>query len=308
MTFPSTLLPPLHQQDMKHSALVGDLDAWLLDVCVIAQQAGQVISQYYHANDDVGVKQKEDGTPVTIADQAADDVINDALQSLTPDVPVITEESVAEIPFEDRESWKTYWLVDPLDGTKEFIAGTGEYSVNIALIDQQRPVLGVVYAPEVGVLYAACDTPEGHAKKIALPVAESCDRQEMAKRLGAAKKIQVAKMSPAPEAVKVAVSRRHGGMLQQFMAQLGHSEKVKMGSAIKTCLVAEGAAHVYPRFGPTSLWDTAASQMILESAGGAVLNAAGHPLRYVQTPTLLNPFFIAVGDYQYNWPQFPEVM
>ena len=122
-----------------------------------------------------------------------------------------------------------------------------------------------------------------------------------------AKAIQVRPLPVDDERYKVAISRRHGGALQRFMGQLGHCSTVKMGSALKTCLVAEGKADVYPRFGPTSLWDTAAAQCILEAAGGAVLNAAGHPLEYIQTESLLNPFFIAVSTANHSWPPFPEI-
>ena len=292
------------------------LDVWLPEVCHIAYEAGQLISKYYHQVEDVDIEHKADGSPVTEADHAADDFICKALSKLTPNIPLVTEESVGKIPFEERQAWSTYWLVDPLDGTKEFIAKTDEYSVNIALIHDHKPVLGVVYGTELGNLYFAYQstdaTVDNRVGKIEGLMPSSLNLEfEWQAMLNDAKPISVAKIpnqnNGEGEAFKVAVSRRHGGALQRFMGQLGHSTTVKMGSALKTCLVAEGEADVYPRFGPTSLWDTSAAQCILEVAGGGVLNAAGHALEYVQTESLLNPFFIAVSDTHYPWPKFPEI-
>ncbi|BBP45177.1 3'(2'),5'-bisphosphate nucleotidase CysQ [Thiosulfatimonas sediminis] len=282
---------------------------WLPQVCQIALQTGRGISQMYRANQAqrfVDVEQKKDGTPVTEADHYADALIYTSLQAMTPDIPLVTEESVAKFAFAERQHWSTYWLVDPLDGTKEFIEGTGEFSVNIALIHNHRPVLGVVFGPEVNHLYYAVQG--GAAFKVAVDVQSlDVERLDMSQLMSQAQPIQTARLQP-DEMANVAISRRHGGRTQSFMAALGEHQTVKMGSALKSCLVAEGAAHVYPRFGPTSLWDTAASQVIVEVAGGAVLNAAGHPLEYVQTPTLLNPFFLVVCQCDYPWPPIPEVM
>ncbi|QKI89850.1 3'(2'),5'-bisphosphate nucleotidase CysQ [Thiomicrorhabdus xiamenensis] len=293
---------------MQQSAItLTQLQQWLPEVCRIALNAGLEISRMYRDNRELAVEHKKDGTPVTEVDRYADNLIFQALQKLTPDIPLVTEESVSRFPFEERRHWPIFWLVDPLDGTKEFIAGTGEYSVNIALIVEHHPVLGVVFGPEVGTLYYALRE-EACAYKLPLDIyQQDMDNLNMGDLLSAAEPIEAARLSEE-EVTKVAVSRRHGGRTQQFMAELGSNETVKMGSALKTCLVAEGKAHVYPRFGPTSLWDTAASQAILEAAGGAVLNAAGHPLEYVQTPTLLNPFFISVCQKDYPWPAIPEVM
>ena len=291
------------------------LETWLPEVCRIGFLAGQLITDYYHQDHDVEVEEKKDGTPVTIADQKADELIRQKLRALTPNIPLVTEESVSEVPYETRKDWQTYWLVDPLDGTKEFINGTGEYSVNIALIHQHRPVLGMVLGPEKGEMYFAFRNQQNQGEVAKLSgLSLSMDDQSLNWRsmVANAKPISVA---PTPQRIKeiggklkVAVSRRHGGDLQRFMSQLGDYSTVKMGSALKACLVAEGKVDVYPRLGPTSLWDTAASQCIVEMAGGAVLNAAGHPLEYVQTGSLLNPFFIVVSDRDYNWPPFAEVM
>ena len=292
-----------------------DLQQWLPEVCSIAYQAGRVIAKIYRQQDDVAVETKSDGSPVTEADLAADQLICKALQALTPNIPLVTEESVAKVPYETRQAWSTYWLVDPLDGTKEFIAKTGEYSVNIALIHNHNPVLGLVYGPELGDLYFAYNGEDISQPSRVGKLANLWPEDEVRnwpEELAHAIPIQVA---PSPDVgfqkegvFRVAVSRRHGGALQHFLAQLGHSQMVRMGSALKACLVAEGKADIYPRFGPTSLWDTAASQCIVEAAGGAVLNAAGHSIEYVQTESLLNPFFIAVSHKDYNWPAFPEVL
>jgi 3'(2'), 5'-bisphosphate nucleotidase len=307
---------------MNSSAVTPEnLAKWLPEVCHIAYLAGQHISTLYHQPERLEVEDKKDGSPVTEADKQADKMITAALRSLVPTIPLITEESVAEVPFETRQAWSTYWLVDPLDGTKEFIGRTGEYSVNISLIVDHQPVLGVVYGPEVGDLYFSMKGQK--AFKLSNLTADLSHNQWLS-LLAKAETIQVSSLeeknsvpqkdsvskgmeNQTEERIRVAVSRRHGGVLQRFTAQLGEVTLIKMGSALKTCLVAEGKVDIYPRFGPTSLWDTAASHCILESAGGDVLNAAGHPLQYVQTESLLNPFFIAVCDENYPWPHFPEV-
>lgn len=307
---------------MNSSAVTSEeLAKWLPEVCHIAYLAGQHISTLYHLSERLDVEDKIDGSPVTEADKQADKMITTALHSLVPTIPLITEESVADVPFETRQAWSTYWLVDPLDGTKEFIGRTGEYSVNIALIVDHLPVLGVVYGPEVGDLYFSikgqkafklsnltADLSQNQwlsllANAQPIHVNSLQEKHSVSQQDGVSKGLE----NQTEERIRVAVSRRHGGVLQRFTAQLGEVTLIKMGSALKTCLVAEGKVDIYPRFGPTSLWDTAASHCILESAGGDVLNAAGHPLQYVQTESLLNPFFIAVCDKNYPWPHFPEV-
>ncbi|MBN2647652.1 MAG: 3'(2'),5'-bisphosphate nucleotidase CysQ [Thiotrichales bacterium] len=294
---------------MTESISHTQLQQWLPQVCLIALQAGRGISQMYRehcAHQGLAVERKGDGTPVTQADRDADELIYRALQAMTPEIPLVTEESVAQFAFAERQDWHTYWLVDPLDGTKEFIEATGEYSVNIALIINHQPVLGVVFGPEVGKLYFALRGEAAYGLTIAVQQLD-LEHLSMPSLLAQAQPIHSAKMQPN-QLTKVAVSRHHGGRTQHFMSQLGACETIKMGSALKACLVAEGAAHVYPRFGPTSLWDTAASQVIVEMAGGAMLNAAKHPLEYVQTPSLLNPSFMVVCQSDYAWPPIPEVL
>lgn len=274
--------------------------AWLVEACRIAVLAGEQILSVYFASEPAEVEQKSDGTPVTLADKEADELISKALRTLTPDIPLVTEESIETIPFENRQAWSRFWLVDPLDGTKEFIERTGEFSVNIALVNDGKPVLGVVYVPVTRMLYCA-QTGLGAYKN---RVPENPDSQFWQACMRPQSRIVAQKLKPQ-QPIRVAVSRRHGGSVKQFMQALGSVETVKMGSAIKTCLVAEGAADVYPRFGPTSLWDTAAAQCVVEEAGGQLLDKQGAPLTYRQTESLLNPHFMVIGDANYPWPDFP---
>ena len=270
---------------MNHLPTSADYQAWLPQVCDAARQAGELILDIYQCAD-CAVEKKADGTPVTLADKTADASIRQALQQLTPHIPVVSEENVEHTPFAQRQAWSVFWLVDPLDGTKEFIERTGEFSVNIALVVNERAVLGVVYGSVNDVLYAgymgtnAFKQQNGHTQTI--------------------------HVQSVANPVRVAVSRRHGARVGEFIQALGASRQVNMGSALKSCLVAEGVADVYPRFGPTSHWDTAASQAIVEAAGGRIVNAAGEDLVYQPTEDLLNPFFMVIGDAAYPWPSFPK--
>lgn len=257
------------------------LRLWLPQVCVLARRAGARIAEIYAACD-YAVEKKSDGSPVTTADRAADALIISGLRRLTPALPVVTEETLAELPFERRGHWRDMWLVDPLDGTREFVARTGEFSVNIALVRDGEPVLGVVAAPLLdtvwfgGVGLWAWKWHAGHQTLI--------------------------RVQPPQRGCRVAVSRRHGRRADDFIASLPQPvTPVHMGSAIKICLVAEGSADYYPRFGPTSYWDTAAGHAILRAAGGEIRDLDGVPLRYLPDRTLENPFFIAQGAVP--WPE-----
>lgn len=280
-----------------------NLEGWLPDVCRLAEQAGERILTIYDAAQPAKVEQKTDGTPVTLADKEADELISQGLRLLTPEIPLVTEESVEEVPFETRKDWSDFWLVDPLDGTKEFIGRTGEFSVNIALIHQGRPVLGVVYVPVTRVLYFAAEGMGAYKSEV--PKYVSCHYW---KNLAAKSDVIRTEPLSGQDAIRVAVSRRHGSKIQGFVDQLQakgfRTETVRMGSAIKSCLVAEGKADVYPRFGPTSLWDTAAAQCVVEEAGGQVLDREGQTLRYLQSKSLLNPYFMVIGDKDFTWPPF----
>jgi 3'(2'), 5'-bisphosphate nucleotidase len=257
---------------------------YLDDVRTLARQAGEKILEVY--NTEFSVEEKDDKSPLTAADMASHTTIVTRLETLTPDIPVLSEES-AKIPYEERASWQTYWLIDPLDGTKEFIKRNGEFTVNIALIHEGVPVLGVVYVPVSGVTYAAC---EGKGT-----IKETPGEGE--------KPISVRKLSDGP--VAVVGSRSHqGDSLKAFLARLGEHEIVSMGSSLKICLVAEGAADVYPRLGLTSEWDTAAAHCVVEQAGGSLTDLEMNRLRYNTKDSLLNPFFFVFGDDSRDWSEY----
>lgn len=252
------------------------LHALLPDIIAIARRAGAAIMPYFRGV--YATARKDDRSPVTDADHAADAVIKPALAALLPGVPVVTEESVASAPTPEALAQARYWLVDPLDGTKEFVADREDFTVNIALVEARRPILGVLHVPVRDLIYAASGP--GTAVKIAGE--------------GPARPI-AARAAPA-EGVVVAYSRSHEKRhdVEQFLSRHRVAERVIMGSAAKFGLIAEGRVDLYPRFGPTSEWDTAAGQAILEAAGGSVTDHAGVPLGYGK-PGFLNPPFIAKG-------------
>lgn len=256
----------------------------LQDIIKLACTAGEAIMSVY--SEEVFIRRKEDDSPLTQADIAAHELIINGLQAIAPDIPIISEES-AQIPYAVRQRWHTYWLVDPLDGTREFIKRNGEFTVNIALVQAHRPILGVVYAPAIERLYFA-EAGRGAFRKIANHNIEP---------------IQVRTMDPRH--LTVASSRSHGNAkLQAFLMRIGPHECLSVGSSLKTCLVAEGSADLYPRFGPTSEWDTAAAQCVLEQAGGYLVDTQGQPLCYNTKESLLNPDFFAVGGGAPNWSEY----
>lgn len=259
---------------------------WLNPVRALAAEASERILAIYATVFDVTAK--EDNSPLTAADLASHQTIIAGLRELTPEIPVLSEESAA-LPFAERQSWRRYWLVDPLDGTKEFVKRTGEFTVNIALIDNHQPVLGVVRVPVTGLCYFAA---LGHG----------AFREEPGRP---PQPIAVKPLQPG-EPVRVVGSKSHGGPgLQKFVAALGPHQLVTIGSSLKLCQVAEGAADVYPRMGLTSEWDTAAAQAIVEVAGGCVVSAeTGQPLRYNTRDSLLNPYFIVYGDASRDWLRY----
>lgn len=260
------------------------LEQILPGVVNIARDAGVEIMNVY--NRDFKVIQKEDDSPLTEADMAAHAAIDDGLEELCPDVPVLSEES-GDIPFADRQRWQHYWLVDPLDGTREFIKRNDEFTVNIALIEGNAAILGVVYAPALDVCYYAAKG-MGAFKQVGSGAAEPI------KALAAARK-----------PVIVAGSRSHRGeSLNQFLDNLGGYELIAMGSALKSCIVAEGRADIYPRLGLTSEWDTAAAQCIVEEAGGRVTDLQMQRLQYNTKDSLLNPHFFVFGDNSIDWSGF----
>jgi 3'(2'), 5'-bisphosphate nucleotidase len=261
-----------------------DIPALLEPVAELAHLAGEKILAVY--NSDFAVEEKDDKSPLTAADMAAHHAIVAGLQALTPAVPVLSEESASR-PFAERAAWSRYWLVDPLDGTREFVKRNGEFTVNIALIDHGVPVLGVVHVPVTGVTYLACR-------------GRGAFRQEPG---GEPVAIHVRKPGAGP--LRVVGSRSHRGeSLSRYLEKLGEHELVGMGSSLKLCLVAEGAADVYPRLGPTSEWDTAAAQAVVEQAGGHVTDTRMRPLRYNTRDSLLNPHFLVFGDDSRDWSQY----
>jgi 3'(2'), 5'-bisphosphate nucleotidase len=258
-----------------------DLQALVEPIVAMAEDAGNAILEVYAT--DFDVQNKVDESPLTQADLASHRLIVAGLEALTPDVPIISEEE-GLADFETRRAWTTYWLIDPLDGTKEFVNRNGEFTVNIALIDNHKPVLGVVRVPVHDKTYIGC---AGYG-------AELRDGDNPPRR------IAVAPQSASP--VRVVGSRSHrGASLDAYLAKLGEHAMVPMGSSLKFCVVAEGGADIYPRLGPTSEWDTAAAQAVVEQAGGAVVELDGKPLTYNRKEDILNPHFMVVGASDRDW-------
>jgi len=257
-----------------------NLQNYVEPVVKLAESAGRRILEVYAT--DFDVQAKDDESPLTQADMAAHRTILAGLESLAPEIPVISEESGLPA-FSTRATWSRYWLVDPLDGTREFVSRNGEFTVNVALVVDGRPLLGIVHVPVTGVTYTGCEglgaTRRDEAGIAAIHVAEHC-------------------ASP----LRVVGSRSHrGASLDAFLQKLGDVEMLPMGSSLKFCRVAEGAADLYPRLGPTSEWDTAAAQAVVEQAGGAVLKLDGKPLSYNQKEEILNPHFVVVGPRDHDW-------
>ena len=255
-------------------------------MCAVAREAGAAILQVY-GDEDFGVQTKSDDSPLTRADLAAHNIIVEGLQKRAPGIPVLSEESDS-ISFAERSSWDQYFLVDPLDGTKEFINRNGEFTVNIALIEEGVPTRGVVFVPVKDVMYTG-DQHEGIATVT---------------RAGATGSIRVRKLDRA--SLTVVASRRHGGealeaCLNVLREHFVSIDTTNMGSSLKLCLIAEGEADLYPRLAPTSEWDTAAAQAVVEAAGGKVVDVELKELRYNTKDNILNPFFYVIGDTEFDW-------
>jgi len=247
----------------------------------IAEKAGQAILEIYKTAD-FGVEIKSDNSPLTKADLAAHSIIVAELQQVTPDIPILSEES-ADIPFAERKTWNKYWLVDPLDGTKEFIKKNGEFTVNIALIENGNSILSVVYVPVQEIAYTAAKGYGAFKKE-------------------AGKRRQIHSHKPARNTPIVVGSRSHMSEgVRDYLKKLGEHELTAMGSSLKFCLVAEGKADLYPRLGLTSEWDTAAAQCIVEQAGGRVVTLDNQTLLYNSKDKLLNPYFMVYGDANREW-------
>ena len=263
--------------------MTSEVCKYLDDVADIAREAGGAIMEIYQQ--DFKVEEKGDGSPLTQADMAAHAIISSRLRLLTPDYPVLSEES-RSVAWADRAAWEVYWLVDPLDGTREFVNRNGEFTVNIALIVNHRPVLGVVYAPVKDILYSGC---EGTG---AFKTGQSGERSAIRVRhFDGHRPTVVASRSHRGEALEKVIERINN--------IFGDADILSMGSSFKLCLVAEGKADLYPRLGPTSEWDTAAAHAVVNAAGGKVTNINGVELQY-NKEDLLNPWFVT-SSADYDW-------
>lgn len=245
----------------------------------IAKAAGDTILSFYG---DEAIAIKSNQTPLTQADLAAHALICEALKTLTPDIPILSEES-DDIAYDERKTWERYWLIDPLDGTREFINQNGEFTVNMALIVEHEPVVGVVYAPVRKELYCAV-------------------KGRGATMTDAEGRVESLTVRKCPGMPTVMTSRSHQSkQLQEYLNHMSGGRREPMGSSLKFCILAKGEADCYPRFAPTSEWDVAAGHCILREAGGEVLTREG-ALRYNTKESLVNPAFVAVGDTKTAWP------
>ncbi|PTU30232.1 3'(2'),5'-bisphosphate nucleotidase CysQ [Stenotrophobium rhamnosiphilum] len=253
-------------------------------IVAISQEAGEIIMGFYRTS--FTVTQKSDDSPLTQADLAAHKYISAALEKLTPDIPVLSEEA-ANIPYEVRKSWKRYWLVDPLDGTREFVKRNDDFTVNIALVEDGEAIIGVVHVPVFNISYYAA-------------------RGAGAFELNAGVERRIHIRSPVPAVPYFVITRNNrDAALDALLEKLPAHEAVSRGSALKICLVAAGDADLYPRTGPTSEWDTAAGHCVVDEAGGKILRLPElTPLRYNQKDSLLNPGFVVIGDPQYGWETY----
>ena len=267
-----------------------NLSRTLLDrIIEISRDAGEKILDVYHRDEGFDTEVKADNSPVTEADLAAHHVIFPKLTAIDSSVPVLSEES--EIPdYDTRSKWERYWIIDPLDGTKEFIKRNGEFTVNIALIENGVPVLGVVYVPVLNIIYAGAQ---------GLGAIKITEEGETTIQCRSADSLQ-------GEPLGVVASRSHGSeavekCVEKLEKKFGAVDRKSMGSSLKLCLVAEGAADIYPRLAPTSEWDTAAAQAVVEAAGGIVVDSDLKVLRYNTKADILNPYFYVLGDPDQRW-------
>jgi len=261
-------------------------------VIALARQAAEEILTIYRT--DFAVTRKDDDSPLTSADLAAHALLLAGLQRLTPDIPVLSEESSPEVATRLRRHWTRLWLVDPLDGTREFVKRNGEFTVNIALIAGAVAIFGVIVQPTTGSLWHGARGCGAFRRE--LGYAE--DAQDPAQAMDT----PIICRSPAPTALRVAVSRSHADTRSAaLIARMGGVAAAPEGSSLKFCRIAQGQVDVYPRFGPTCEWDTAAGQAIVEAAGGIVINSEGDRLRYNQRDTLRNGDFLALGDPDLPW-------
>ncbi|OUR61818.1 3'(2'),5'-bisphosphate nucleotidase [Colwellia sp. 39_35_sub15_T18] len=265
-------------------------DEKLLNIALeSAKKAGVEVMKYYR-DKSFTAELKADESPVTSADFAANDILMDCLQTLTPDIPIISEE-VGALPIAQRKGWDKYWLLDPIDGTGEFIIGSGDFAVNIALVENGWPSIGVIHAPDHHLTYYA-QNHLGAFKECALSNSISSHQ------------IHVADYQEQRR-IKVAISKRQRlELMGQYLNDDFDFDYVALGScSLKNCLIAEGGADCYLRVGVTGEWDTGASQCILEQAGGTILDSEFKPLSYNKRESLLNPDFVSLGNQNIPWQQ-----
>ena len=257
----------------------------LLDVCNVSIEAGREILNFYH--NDIEVTHKEDLSPLTKADLASNKIILESLTKLNSNIPILSEESLVD--WSIRKNWKKYWLVDPLDGTKEFIKKNGEFTVNIALIEDNNPILGVVYVPAKSLLYLA-EKNKGSFKTNTKNKLENFEG------------IQKILVSSQTTRARVIGSRSHSNATfdNWVKEKFPNADIVQAGSSLKFCLIAEGEADIYPRFGPTSEWDIAAGHMIVNEAGGKIRTFQNHSIKYNTKENIINPEFYAIGNIDLN--------
>ena len=254
----------------------------LLEILNISVDAGEVILNYY--NENVDVIYKDDESPLTKADLASHKIITDSIKKITPDIPILSEEEF--IDWKIRKKWKKYWLIDPLDGTKEFIKKNGEFTVNIALIENNRPILGVIYTPALNELFYSIKN-FGSYKILT---------KKKLNTLKEAKRISINKKKS--NKIKIVGSRSHSNPILDKWVNKNFNEFdiLQKGSSLKFCLIAEGSADIYPRFGPTSEWDIAAGHIILEEAGGKLKSIDNKEILYNEKENILNPDFFAYSN------------
>ena len=254
----------------------------LLEIVNISVDAGEVILNYY--NEKVDVIYKDDESPLTKADLASHKIITDSIKKITPDIPILSEEEF--IDWKIRKKWKKYWLIDPLDGTKEFIKKNDEFTVNIALIENNRPILGVIYTPALNELFYSIKN-FGSYKILT---------KKKLNTLKEAKRISINKKKS--NKVKIVGSRSHSNPILEKWVNKNFNEFdiLQKGSSLKFCLIAEGSADIYPRFGPTSEWDIAAGHIILEEAGGKLKSIDNKEILYNEKENILNPEFFAYSN------------
>ena len=257
----------------------------LLDVCNVSIEAGREILNFYH--NDIEVTHKEDLSPLTKADLASNKIILESLTKLNSNIPILSEESLVD--WSIRKDWKKYWLVDPLDGTKEFIKKNGEFTVNIALIEDNNPILGVVYVPAKSLLYLA-EKNKGSFKTNTKNKLENFEG------------IQKIIVSSQTNRARVIGSRSHSNATfdNWVKEKFPNADIVQAGSSLKFCLIAEGEADIYPRFGPTSEWDIAAGHMIVNEAGGKIRTFQNDSIKYNTKENIINPEFYAIGNIDLN--------